>query len=174
MKKLLPFILLVLVSCKKEPADSDNDGIIDAEDQCPELVGLAQYQGCPAYTLTVNVNPSEGGSVSPSSGEHKHGTSVSLTATAAGEYLFESWSGDATGTTNSTSVSMMSNKTVTANFVKKKYPLTIEIEGEGSVDETVIKAGLATDYNSGNLLSGKEISLERSIHHKLQWMVQRT
>ena len=69
MKKLLPFILLVLVSCKKEPADSDNDGIIDAEDQCPELVGLAQYQGCPAYTLTVNVNPSEGGSVSPSS-EH--------------------------------------------------------------------------------------------------------
>ena len=47
---------------------------------------------------------------------------------------------------------MMSNKTVTANFVKKKYPLTIEIDGEGSVDETVIKAGLATDYNSGTIV----------------------
>ena len=152
MKKILPLLFLILFACKKEPADSDNDGVIDAEDQCPELVGLAQYQGCPAYTLTVNVNPSEGGSVSPSSGEHKHGTSVSLTATPAGEYLFENWSGDASGNTASVSVSMMGNKTVTANFIKKKYPLTIEIDGEGSVDETVIQPGLATDYNSGTIV----------------------
>ena len=129
MKKILPLLFLILFACKKEPADSDNDGVIDAEDQCPELVGLAQYQGCPAYTLTVNVNPSEGGSVSPSSGEHKHGTSVSLTATPAGEYLFENWSGDASGNTASVSVSMMGNKTVTANFIKKKFHLNYSLYG---------------------------------------------
>jgi len=37
-------------------------------------------------------------------------------------------------------------------FVKKQYPLTIEIEGEGTVTETVIKQGLATDYNSGTIV----------------------
>ena len=29
------------------PADTDKDGIIDPEDKCPTLPGLAKYQGCP-------------------------------------------------------------------------------------------------------------------------------
>lgn len=29
------------------PKDSDGDGIIDAEDACPTVAGLAQYKGCP-------------------------------------------------------------------------------------------------------------------------------
>ena len=41
---------------------------------------------------------------------------------------------------------------LTAVFVKKQYPLTIEIEGEGTVKEEVIKQGLATDYNSGTIV----------------------
>ena len=152
MKKLthlLPFLLIIFFSCNPEPPDSDGDGIIDSEDQCPELAGTASYQGCPAYTLTVNTNPSEGGSVSPSSGKHKHGSTVSLNATAAAEYEFDSWSGDHTGSTAATSVSMISNKSITANFVKKKYKLTTQLEGEGSIEQKVIKAGVATDYNSG-------------------------
>ena len=149
MKKLFPVLFLLFLACDKEPPDSDGDGVIDSEDQCPELAGIASYQGCPAYTLTVNTNPSEGGSVSPSSGQHKHGTTVSLTATPAAEYVFSSWSGDATGSTATTSVSMMGNKSVTANFVKKKYTLTLEVEGEGEITQEVIKQGAATDYNSG-------------------------
>ena len=47
---------------------------------------------------------------------------------------------------------MNSNKTVTANFVKKKYALTTTVEGEGTVTEKVIKAGAATDYNSGTVV----------------------
>ena len=152
MKKLFPLFLLVIFSCNPEPPDSDGDGIIDSEDQCPELAGTASYQGCPAYTLTVNTNPSEGGSVSPSSGQHKHGTSVSLSASPSAEYEFDSWSGDATGSTTTTTVSMISNKSVTANFVKKKYKLTLEVEGEGSIEQKVIKAGVATDYNSGTIV----------------------
>ena len=77
--------------------------------------------------------------------------SVNITAIPAAEHLFSSWTG-ATGTTATTSVVMNSNKTVTANFIKKQYPLTIEIEGEGSVTEKVIKAGAATDYNSGTIV----------------------
>ena len=35
MKKRLPILILLLISCESEPTDSDNDGIIDSEDQCP-------------------------------------------------------------------------------------------------------------------------------------------
>ena len=27
--------------------DKDNDGIIDKEDSCPDVAGLAAFQGCP-------------------------------------------------------------------------------------------------------------------------------
>ncbi|MCO5235070.1 MAG: OmpA family protein [Chitinophagaceae bacterium] len=29
------------------PADTDNDGIVDSLDACPDVAGLAQFQGCP-------------------------------------------------------------------------------------------------------------------------------
>jgi len=103
------------------------------------------------YTLTTAVNPAEGGTITPASGEYNAGTTVTITASPAAEYVFKDWTG-ATGTTASTSVVMSSNKSVTANFVKKQYPLTVEIEGEGSVEEEVIKQGLATDYNSGTIV----------------------
>lgn len=31
----------------QQPKDSDNDGITDDQDQCPQVVGLAKYKGCP-------------------------------------------------------------------------------------------------------------------------------
>ena len=103
------------------------------------------------HTLTTAANPTTGGTVNPASGQHVEGTTVNITATPAAEHLFSTWTG-ATGTTATTSVVMNSNKTVTANFIKKQYPLTIEIEGEGTVTEKVIKAGVATDYNSGTIV----------------------
>ncbi|MDB9901795.1 hypothetical protein OAC93_01440 [Flavobacteriaceae bacterium] len=74
-----------------------------------------------------------------------------MNATPAAEYVFQSWSG-ATGSSSSTSLVMSSDKSVTANFVKKKYTLTTSVEGEGTVTEKVIKAGAATDYNSGTIV----------------------
>ena len=103
------------------------------------------------YTLTTAVNPAEGGTITPASGEYNAGTTVAITASPAAEYVFKDWTG-ATATTASISVVMSSNKSITANFVKKQYPLTVEIEGEGSVEEEVIKQGLATDYNSGTIV----------------------
>jgi len=103
------------------------------------------------YTLTTSANPTTGGTITPASGQHTEGATVSITATPAAEYLFSSWTG-ATGTTATTSVVMNSNKTVIANFVKKKYALSTSVEGEGTVTEKVIKAGAATDYNSGTVV----------------------
>jgi len=72
------------------------------------------------YTLTVTVSPSGGGSVSlsPSQpvGGYEDGTTVTLTATPASDYEFNHWSGDASGTSATKSISMNSDKAVTANF----------------------------------------------------------
>ena len=104
------------------------------------------------YTLTATANPSEGGSVSPSSQQYDSGDVATVTATASSEYVFQSWSGSASGSSPSTTVTMDSDKAVVANFIKKKYALTINVKGEGSVTEKVIKAGVATDYNSGTVV----------------------
>ena len=103
------------------------------------------------YSLTTSANPANGGTVFPSTQQYDEGKTATITATPSAEYLFQSWSG-ATGTSNSTSVVMNADKSVTANFIKKQYPLTIEIEGEGTVSEVIIKAGVTTDYNSGTIV----------------------
>ena len=72
------------------------------------------------YTLTVNVSPQGSGNVSlnPPGGSYTAGTQVTLTAQANSGYVFSSWSGDLSGTTNPATITMNSNKTVTANFVQ--------------------------------------------------------
>jgi len=152
LKRLFVIFFILLIGCKSEPPDSDQDGIIDSEDECPELAGTSAYQGCPAYTLTVSLNPIEGGSVSPSGGQHKHGTTLSLTASPSSEFNFSSWSGDLTGTSLNASLTMLSDKTIEANFVKKKYNFSSSVEGEGTITTKVIQPGATDKYNSGTIL----------------------
>jgi uncharacterized repeat protein (TIGR02543 family) len=129
MKKILPLLFLILFACKKDDPDTDNDGINDDCDDCPELVGTSAYNGCPAYTLSVNVNPAEAGKAVPSSGTYKHGTTIDVAAVANGEYVFDNWTGDASGNSSTIKVTMNSNKNLTANFVKEKYTLTLNNTG---------------------------------------------
>ena len=126
MKKIFSSLcLVILFSCSKDPV---------------------------IYTLTGTANPAEGGTVSPSSQQYDSGDVANVTATASAEYVFQSWSGSASGSSPNTTVTMDRDKAVVANFIKKQYPLTIEIQGEGTITETVIKQGLATDYNSGTIV----------------------
>jgi outer membrane protein OmpA-like peptidoglycan-associated protein len=37
----------VVIEPPKPPEDTDKDGIVDTEDKCPTVPGLAKYQGCP-------------------------------------------------------------------------------------------------------------------------------
>jgi len=104
------------------------------------------------YNLTTSVNPIEGGDINPNEGIADEGTQISIVASPAAEYLFDKWSGAASGSSPSISIIMDSDKSVTANFIKKKYALTTTVEGEGIVTEKVIKAGAATDYNSGTIV----------------------
>jgi formylglycine-generating enzyme required for sulfatase activity len=67
--------------------------------------------------FTLSVTPLTNGSVS-GNGSYLSGTSSSLTATPLPGYLFGSWTGDASGSTNPTTILMNSNKTVGTAFVE--------------------------------------------------------
>jgi pectate lyase len=67
------------------------------------------------YILSTAVSPASGGTVM-GAGTYTAGTAVTLTATPATGYTFTGWSGAATGTSPSISVTMDANKSVTANF----------------------------------------------------------
>jgi hypothetical protein len=79
---------------------------------------IANFTQLPTYTLTVTNVPAAGGTVtkSPDATSYPQGSKVTLTATPAYGYVFSSWSGDVTGTTNPVTVTMDGNKAVTANY----------------------------------------------------------
>ena len=104
------------------------------------------------YTLTTSIIPANSGTINPNGGTVDEGQQVSITAAPTAEFVFDKWTGAASGSNETVSVIMDSDKSVTANFIKKKYALTTTVEGEGTVTEKVIKAGAATDYNSGTIV----------------------
>ena len=112
----------------------------------------------PIVKYTITLSAGEGGTVSTTGGEYESGQTVSVTATPQGEYLFKDWSD---GNTNATrTITVSSNSTLTANFEKKKYPLTVNIEGEGEVLEEIVNAGRTTDYDSGTTVKLTAIPAE--------------
>lgn len=83
------------------------------------------------YTLTISVNASGSGSVSPGSGTYDVGTTLTLTASPASGYRFDHWEGDISSNVTTVTITMNSNKNVTAIF-KKVYTLTTSVNPSGS------------------------------------------
>jgi len=78
--------------------------------------------GAPLYTITVNVNDVDAGSVTlyPIKTAYAKNNVVTLTAvpTPGTEWTFDRWSGALSGTQNPTTLRVGSSVTVTANFIK--------------------------------------------------------
>ena len=132
MKKLLSLlsIFAIVLSCSSDET---------ATPVTPPPAPIVKY--------TITLSAGEGGTVSTTGGEYEAGQTVFVTATPQGDYLFKDWSDGNTDATRTITVS--SNSTLTANFEKRKYPLTINFEGEGEVIEEIVNAGRTTDYDSG-------------------------
>ena len=101
----------------------------------------------PVAKYTITLSAGEGGTVSTTGGEYEAGQIVSVTAISQGEYVFTSWSDGYKYATRTITIS--SSITLTANFEKRKYPLTINFEGEGEVIEEIVNAGRTSEYDSG-------------------------
>ena len=101
------------------------------------------------YALTAAVSPPEGGRVSPSVGIYNIGSQVTLTATPSAEYEFVSWSGDASGVSPTVTVTMDSDKEVTANFVATfqeiRLVMPTGISGSAVVYTNVLERGEIID-----------------------------
>jgi hypothetical protein len=85
----------------------------------------------PQYNLTMAVNGS--GITTPSIGLHTYtcGQVVNVSATADPGWWFVNWTGDLTGSTNPTTITVDGDKNVTANFVER-FTLTMAVTGNGT------------------------------------------
>ena len=84
----------------------------------------------PLYNLTMAVTGS--GTTTPSgTTTYSCGEVVDVSATADPGWLFVSWTGDLTGSTNPTTITIDGDKTVTANFVEQ-FTLTMAVTGSGT------------------------------------------
>ena len=115
------------------------------------------------YSLTTAVSPSGGGTVTPSGTNwYNSGQSVSVSATASSGYNFTGWSGDLSGSTSPTSLTMKGPKNVTARFV--------------AISETISTPGIPTGTTSGNpetsytyIASGASSNLGHSLEYQFDW-----
>ena len=97
---------LLLVTCSK---DSSNENEVYKN----ETSTVKQFE------LTVNVIPEGSGTASVQSGTYSEGQQVTITASPSGErFEFEKWSGANTSEEASITITMDSNKTLTANFAE--------------------------------------------------------
>lgn len=96
------------------------------------------------YTLTTAANGE--GTVTPSSGEYEEGEKVTISGTPTENWRFVQWEGDWSSTENTTTITMNSDKNVIGVFERRDYPLNIEIEGNGTLEEKIISQPKTTDY----------------------------
>lgn len=89
-----------------------------------------------ACTLTTTVSPSGAGSVSPSGGQYQSGVQVTLTANPASGYSFDHWGGDVSNSSAIISISMDSDKNVTAYFEEEPAARSIPTTFTGSSETT--------------------------------------
>ena len=138
MKKLLSLLIAftLLVSC--------------SSDENPMPAPIVKY--------IVTLSAGEGGAVSTTGGEYESGQTVSVTATPNENYVFAGWSDGYES--SSRELIVLSNIDITANFMLKKYELTITIVGEGDVTEEVVGAGRTTEYSSGTTVKLTALALD--------------
>ena len=135
LKKSLIFLfsLFLLTTCDKE--------VFEIETATP----------IPTIFFSVEVSASQGGSVDNTGGSIASETLLTITAIPEVEYTFIGWTGTSS-LENPLTITVNSNLTITANFEKRKYPLTINKEGEGTIKEEIVSTGKTTEYVSGSVV----------------------
>jgi uncharacterized repeat protein (TIGR02543 family) len=128
------------------------------------------------FTLTVNNNPENGGTTTRDvSTVWDAGTPVTVTATSKSGYRFDKWSGADTSIIPTVTVSMNSNKTLTANY-KRIFKLNVPITppNGGTVNVTVANGdtiSLPALLDTGTVVN---VTLQEASGYKFTGWVGRT
>ncbi|HEX2956225.1 MAG TPA: InlB B-repeat-containing protein, partial [Chitinispirillaceae bacterium] len=109
-----------------------------------DVILYARWSKKSTFALTINAT---NGSVikTPNAVVYDSGSTVGLKATANTGYKFVNWSGDATGTTDSTTVVVNKVTAIAANFSPVSYTMTYRSQGTTYSTVTVIYNALATE-----------------------------
>ena len=115
-----------------------------------------------SYTLVVSGSPSEGGSVI-GGGSFSHGETANIAATPANGYLFSGWSGSnlTDASSSSTTVTVISSQTITANFQPATVTLALfsnptnagTLTGAGTFDFDT-NASISATASTGYVFTG--------------------
>ncbi len=81
------------------------------------------------HSLSTMIAPTGAGSVNPNGGNYNEGLQLTITATPLFPYAFENWEGTDNNNINPTIVTMSTDKSVTANYVKLVGQPPIEKSG---------------------------------------------
>ena len=119
------FFFIYLVSCTKEPV---------------------------LYQVDFVTQPVNGGSINLNSNNYNEGEILKLEAIPSENYSFDFWSGDLNSNNSLIDLNVDSDKTVFANFSKKRFEVNITIEGQGKVSKRLIKSGSKNDYSYGSIV----------------------
>ena len=91
----------------------------------------------PARELTISVDGQGTTNPGPGTYTYDEGIQVTITATPASGWRFDHWGGDASGTSSTVTITMNSNKNITAYFSQlppTQHTLTINVSGQGTTN----------------------------------------
>jgi len=91
-----------------------------------------------SYPVNVSVEGNGNVSVEPQQEVYQHGSTITVTPTPSEGWEFVEWSGDASGATFPLEVTVTNELNIIGVFGRKDYPLTINVVGEGSVEERIV------------------------------------
>lgn len=111
------------------------------------------------YQIKTSVNNSAYGTIqfSPKQDSYIEGTEVTVTATPADGYVFDSWCGTNANTTGSFTVKVDSDKTFKANFISASYNKETELSGLEGYASVCDDDGTAYTITGG--FGGEEITI---------------
>ncbi len=139
MRRLLGFVIIVLISLSLTFCGDSSTGP-DTDEQTT------------TYTVSVDMAPSDAGTVSPSTEEtYEEGKEVQLLANPSDDYVFTGWTGDMEGEVNPLPLTVSQDFNLTANFELKNYDLTTNVEGEGAIQENVLQQK-TKEYEHGTVV----------------------
>jgi len=129
----------------------------------------ANFTATSAVTYTLNVTAVNGSvSKNPNQATYNSGSTVQLTATPNAGFMFTSWSGDASGSANPLTVTMNSNKNITANFTAiAQQVLFSSIFGAFGGAAGITNQGINTVINNGAIGTTAASTLITGFHDGL-------
>jgi uncharacterized repeat protein (TIGR02543 family) len=108
-------------------------------------------------TFSLNISTDGEGSVTadPDQERYASGTEVRIEATPAENWEFDRWEGGISSSENPETVLMDENKSVTAVFEQKTFPVETSADGQGSVETTL----LSGEELGGEFTQGAEVEV---------------